>query len=264
MQQRIRRTAIITVLLAIGFALWDTPLWFSHNKTMTANYALNIYYDGFYLLAAQLCFGISRRLKRANRDPAAVAAYRYWAIALWLWVIGLLIWSYYNLVTKVAVPYPSPADFCFMLFLPVMAYGTWKIQAAYHPANKQPLLAGLPLIITSMILVFFVLNRPDLSSNLPIMERTINFSYSLGDGLLLSMSLVALQGGSRSAKKRHFYFLIAALLILSIADFVFYYDTAHNTYWNGSISDILYAAFPLLFANGVVRSERFLSKKAKA
>jgi len=262
MHKRVRLVTLITLLLAVGFAAWDIPLWHSTNKTMTANYTLNLYYAGFYIFASYLCLVTSQRLRGGRRDKNTISAFRLWAFALIVYALGLLIWSYYNLVTKVAIPYPSPADFCFLLFLPIMAYGTWKIQGAYQTANKQPLLAGLPLIITSMILVFFVFARPDLSSELPLLTRLINFASSLGDGLLLSMSLVALQGAARNVAKRHFYLLITGLLMLSFADFIFYYMSAHDTYWNGSIADVFYAAFPLIFANGVVRSERYLSKKS--
>ncbi len=258
---RVKLFTVIAIILAVGFAAWDIPLWLSHNKTTTANYALNIYYATFYLLASYLCLAASRRLKKATGDKSAVSAFRYWGIALFTWAAGLLIWSYYNLIAKVSIPFPSLADIGFLIFLPVMAFGTWRVQAAYQSENRQPLLAGVPLIIVSMVLVFFVFNRPDLSSDVPLLNRLINFAYSLGDGLLLSMSLVALQGSARSGAKRHFYILIAGLLMLSIGDFTFYYTTAHETYWNGSIADVFYAAFPLVFAVGVVRAERYLSQR---
>ncbi len=259
--KRVRLVAITTFALGAGFAIWDALLWLNPDKTRTANYVLNIYYALFYILASYLCFSASRRLRNTN-DKNATQGLLFWGIALAAWAVGLLIWSYYNLVAKIDIPFPSLADIGFLIFLPVMALGTWKIQGVYQSENKQPLIAGLPLIIVSMVLVLFVFNRPDLSTDLPMLARFINFAYSLGDGILLSMTLVALQGNARAGTKRHFYILILGLMMLTVGDFTFYYSTAHETYWNGYIPDIFFAAFPLIFANGITRAEYYLSQRS--
>ncbi len=253
-----RRTTYITIatiVLALGFIAWDIPLWLGDSKTTNANYAINIYYASFYVLAAVFC------LMAARRVTIAASAFRFWGIALLAWAGGLFAWSYYNIVAKQEIPFPSAADVGFLLFLPLMAYGTWRMQSAYRAKNRQPLIASIPLVIISMLLVFFVFNRPDLSTDLSLLTRFINFSYSLGDGLLLSMTLVALQGAASSGAKKHFYLLIAGLLMLTIGDFTFYFTTSHETYWNGYFPDIFYAAFPLIFVNGVVRAEVYLANQ---
>ena len=52
------------------------------------------------------------------------SAWLCYGLAALSWFIGMLIWSYYELATGLAVPFPSVADVFFMSFAPLFVLGT--------------------------------------------------------------------------------------------------------------------------------------------
>jgi hypothetical protein len=228
--------------LYVLYAGYCLALQMTNHFSSVLNYWVNVFCAVLYCICAAVAWYYSRRVE----IPAYRMTYLMWAIGMLVWGIGLIIWSYYNLILKVGVPFPSIADICFIVYYGFMGYGTLRLQQISNDKNQLPILASLPVTIISFVMVLFVFNRPDLSTAVPIVQRVISVGYSLGDALLLSMVLVAIQNAVGSRVRRAILFIISSFVVMLIADFTFFYGTARGSYYNGNISDVLYGLFPTL------------------
>lgn len=251
--------SLLMVSLLAVYLVWDYYVIKTGQIDTPINYWSNVWAISLHWTASIICIYGAYKLK----GHLAAKAYGAWAIATLLWGAGLMVWSYYNLVLQVEAPYPSLADYFFVSFLPIMAVGIWIMQKVYQKERHQPLLASIPIMIVSILAVVVVFNKPELSSDLPVAERTISLALSLGDAFLLSMAMAAAQGAAFAKANKSIYVIIFALLVLLSADFLFLYTSANETYFNGSISDVLYTSFPAIFAIGVAGSINYLYKESK-
>jgi hypothetical protein len=251
MKQRLN-TKLMTIILtslAVGVLAWWVALQNYMEHTSIWNYLFNLGYGAVFAFTA---FVAMRGAQIFGRRSNVGRVFLYFGIAMALWAAGLAMWTYDNVITQIDVPYPSVADIPFLLFYPFMGLGLWRLDdITQRTPNSSRLLASLPLILVSMLIVFVVLRRPDLSSSLPLMERLANVAYSLGNAFLISMTLVAWQSAMKHFS-RGLYWIITSLMVLAAGDYLFSYRSAKGLYWNGDISDLLYAAFAILFAQGLI------------
>lgn len=165
--------------------------------------------------------------------------------------VGLIIWVYYNLVLNVSIPFPSFADVAFMVFYPLITIGCVYLLAIYKTLISKNLLRdSLIIVILSFIIIFGLFSRPDLSSNLSLLERFINIYYPMGDVVTLSLALIALRIGGGKIHPS-LYILVVGLLVQTSADLLFTFRTAKSIYWNGDIADLLYTISGFLISIGL-------------
>ncbi len=249
----------LAAVLGSVYYVWDFLVVKNNLLGTTANYLSNTYQGTLFVIGGIVCLITSRRV---GAGTSLGRVFSIWAVALVTWGIGAYIWSYYELVLKVGVPYPSLADFAYMTFLPLMGIGLWFLQQVSQGERRLPLLASLPMVVACSVAVLVILNRPDLSSDLPVMTRAVGLGLSLGDAFLISMAMVALLGASLKRAPLGMYIIILAILLQSTADFLFVYMDAHDKYYSGSLPDLLWSAFPLILAVGVVSLSRSLGPSA--
>lgn len=251
-------TRMLTLVLACLTAVvlvWDYQLFQMVNKSTDWNYYFNLAYGSIFLLATYIAFLGAKQLGASTK---AGRVFLCFSASMAMWAIGLGIWTFYNVVPRVEVPYPGLSDIPFILFYPIMGYGLWRMDDLYHgQPGKHRLLASLPLILVSALVVFIVMRRPDLSSELPLLERLANLAYSLGNAFLLSMALVAWQSSLKRFQQGRIW-LLMSLFVLTVADYLFTYRSAKEIYWNGDISDLLYAGVAILFCIGLLQITRKL------
>jgi hypothetical protein len=234
------------------FALlgWHLILFFTNQTTTQWNYLFNTAYALLYFSAGVVgLFGVKLHgIKSAvGREVFAIA------LGMFGFSIGLFIWSYYNIIAKVGVPFPSIADFFFVLYIPFIGYGIINLLGIFGLFySKRIMYESLTVFILVAILIVFLGNPPDLSTQLPLLTKALNVFYLLGDTFLVTLGVMLIrltQGRINSS----FFFFIGALLVMACADLLFSYRTGTGIYWNGDISDLLYAFAGFLFSMGVTK-----------
>ncbi len=179
------------------------------------------------------------------------------------WGIGQMFWSlYYNIFTKVEIPYPSLADVGYSLSFPFLAIGLVNLSKATgakfslkHPMGK---LLALFIIIIGVIIAYYLLivvaRSGVISPNTDFLKVFFDFAYPLGD-LTILLSALLVYGLSfkyfGGRYKLPIISILLGLLVLFFGDFSFSYTTTIGTYFNGHWVDLVLPTAWMLIVFGV-------------
>lgn len=188
------------------------------------------------------------------------------------WGAGLLIWTYY-LAQGIAIPYPSPADYFFILSFPLWICGL--LQLAQVVGVKSGLrnlggkfLSALVTIIAAVVSYYLLVviaqgNSADPKASAA--QLVFNFIYTYG--LLLCVIIVAVTF-SLSRKylggryKQPVLLLFFGLTTHFVAIFFFTYSTIHQTYFSGNIADFLFTIAVYFESLGIINLDTKLITNA--
>lgn len=199
--------------------------------------------------AALACWFAGQQAKA----PRVRWAWRLLAAATGAWAAGEASWSYDELLTGRAVPFPSLADAGFLLF-PVLAAAALLLL----PAGKQAvsrlldlldglLIAGSLLVLTWATSLGAALDAGGATR----LVTALSLAYPLGD--LVVITLVLLVIGRVTGGRRVVLGLLAAgLVALAAADSTFVYLTSTGSYSSGDVCDLGWVAGFALVALGAV------------
>lgn len=161
---------------------------------------------------------------------------------------GQMVWSYYNIVARVEIPYPSIADIGYFSIIPLFALGTYSFAKAagakftLYTIKGKLIIVIIPLVMVALSYFLFLRNlSPDLSDPL---RTFLDFGYPLGEAVTISIALVTfeLSRGILGGKMRsRILYLIFALFIQYVTDYTFLYRVAAETYFNAGPVDLMYA-----------------------
>lgn len=237
-------------LLTFFVACWALYLQLSPDKTTTWNYLYNIGYGLLYFFGAFM--GVTGAIRLSTQTNMGKALL-YLGLGLGSYGSGLVIWSYYNIILQVEIPYPSASDILFLFFIPLIAAGCLSaLGIVRSQLSRRSALEAVGIFIISSLVVFGFLNRPDLSRDLPFLTKLFNIAYPLGDTILLTLAYTTVRisgGGMRSGMM----LISLGLLFQVLGDMVFAYRTTTETYWNGDIADILFSASAAISSFGMLR-----------
>lgn len=234
----------------LALLVWAGTLFFTRQTDTEWNYLFNAAYAMLYFSVGIVgLFGVKLHgLKSAvGRELLAIT------IGMFGFLFGLFIWSYFNIILQIETPYPSLADVFFVLYIPFIGYGIINLLNVFGLFySRRILMETVSIFLLATVIIFFYGNPPDLSGAVPLLEKSLNIFYLAGDAFLLSLGymLIRLTQGKIHTS---FFFLIGALVIMAIADLLFAYRTGADMYFNGDISDILYATAGFLFSMGVTK-----------
>lgn len=218
---------LIYVVVAYGFEKSD--------------FVTHLWSDLFWTIAALLT--ALRCLKTARLEKAHIKqAWLFFSYANFSWFVGMLIWSYLELVSGVAVPFPSLADVFFIGFAVFMLIGLIHYRSS---ARSVPLtlkqISELGLILTTILISLF------LTLSAPIRELDESFLY-----LAVSLSYPVLYAGvfffgltspfiKPSKDKRHVMFLLLiAIGIHAFSDTIYSYSLLGKNYSVGNYLDVFW------------------------
>ncbi len=197
-------------------------------------------YEGLELLAVAACV-LRAALVRAER-----AAWASLAVGALGWTVGDIV---YDFVYGGRPPFPSVADGFYLAFYPACYLAlVLLVRARLSSFNRSLWLDGVMALLAAAaagasVLLEVVLDH---THGRPALIAT-NLAYPLGDILLLALvvGVFALTGW----RPGRTWTLIGLSLILgTVADGVFLYQSSTNTYAEGTILDALWPASLLLLA----------------
>lgn len=180
--------------------------------------------------------------------------------------LGQTIFSFYNIVLKVDIPYPSLADIGFFGSIPLYIYGTVLLAKASGVSisiksikNKiQAVLVPLIALIGSYIL-FLQGYEFDWSAPLQVF---LDFGYPLGQAFYVSLALLTYLLSKKTlggVMKNRVLLILLALITTYIADFNFLTQAYEGTWMNGGYGDTIYMTAYFFMTLGIIEmKEKFI------
>lgn len=172
---------------------------------------------------------------------------------------GLQVWTYYNVIAKVEVPYPSLADFGYFALIPAYALGAWmfaqasgaKFSLRTSGGKVWALFIPLTAIVVSDVLF---LKDIGLDFSDPI-KLFLDFGYPFGEIIPVSIALFTLTlsrsllGGTM---KNRILYLVGAFFFQFLTEYAFLYTAGTATYVNGGWNDLMYATSYTIMSLGII------------
>ncbi len=236
---------VLVLLFLVLTGWWAILFFYFHGQLETKN----LMWAAVYQLAALwgAIWGISIARSWGGAASLIGRAILMFSIGLLLQNFGQTVFSVYNLVLKIGVPYPSLADIGFFGSIPFYIYGTYLVGKvcgaklslrSYH--NKAFALI-LPLVLLT-VSYFFFLRGYVFDPNQPL-KTFLDFGYPFGQALYISLALLALifsKSFLGGIMKNSMLLLLTGLCVQYIADFNFLYQAGNGTWLNGGYGDLLY------------------------
>lgn len=189
------------------------------------------------------------------------------SIGLLLQVFGQTVFSVYNLLLQIDVPYPSLADFGFFGSIPFYIYGTYLIskvcgaKISLKSGHNKFFAVLIPLVLLAGTYMFFLKDYAfDPSSPL---RTFLDFGYPLGQAIYISFAILAFifskdyLGG---IAKRTIKFVLIALCIQYAADFNFLLQAGNGTWVNGGYGDFFYLLSYAVMSFAIIRFGSLFTK----
>jgi hypothetical protein len=169
-------------------------------------------------------------------------------IGLMLSALGEFTWAAYYF-SNVPVPYPSIADVFYLgSYVPLILAAAMYFKAFSSVLTKKRLAISLAVIFTCGIIVFELVLPTEFAGNPSFLTVIDDQIYLIMDMALLSLTILSLAIFSGGTMARWWTILAAGFALDIIGDEVFFYQNAQGTYYNGSLSDLLYVMAYLLLS----------------
>ena len=193
--------------------------------------------------AAVACWLAARRRQGRGRLGWALVG-----VSAFSWGMGSVAWTYYDVVARIPVPFPSYADAGFLIAIPLAFVGLASFPGSPKSATSRlrTLLEG-SLIASGLLYLSWVtaLGGTYAASTGSLAEKAIGLAYPVGDVVMGSIVLLLLP---RSNRENRLPLLLVGCGILAntVSDSVFTYLQLDNSY--NAISNVVDAGWILGFA----------------
>ncbi len=172
---------------------------------------------------------------------------------------GLLMYTYYNIVVKVAIPYPSLADIGYFSLIPAYTYAAfmfaWASGIKFSLRTARGKLQVLIIPVLALLLAYgLFLNDTTVDASHPL-KLFLDFGYPLGEIIPVSIALLTLTlsrnllGGTMRSRIRY---LVFAFFFQFVTEYTFLYVVAANKFVDGGISDLMYATSYAIMSLGII------------
>ncbi|HZX01026.1 MAG TPA: hypothetical protein VFE87_01345, partial [Candidatus Paceibacterota bacterium] len=259
LKQRAVQILVFGYVLGLVWWLW---VYTTGQVNTNSNYIWTVFTSTIYPLFGGIS-GVLLSRKWGFLSSSLGRAIFFLSAGVIAYGVATLIWSYYNFVLFVDVPYPSLADAFYLLSYPFWAIGLVNLGSGIGAGYKLRTTRGkIALILAPLIgiaLTYFIfisiVQGGDLGfeGSSPI-EIFLNIFYPLGDailitaiGLIYGLSYKIFGGRFKSAINMLFIGFLAAYF----ADAIFSYTTTQETYYTGNWVDVLFMTNLFLITVGV-------------
>ncbi len=239
------RASYIIIFAYLGLALWWLSLYVSGVRDAQVSY-----WFGFaYALIALAGFfrGLHVAQKWGGTESWIGKSIIFLSLGLFGEWFGQTVWTYYNAIAQLEVPYPSIADIGYFAIIPCYALGMYFIAKAsgtriiLRSIHGKLLAIVLPILMFLISYIFFL---KDLQIDLTTPIKTfLDYGYPVGEAIVISIALTtySLSKGVLGGKmKNTILFLIFAIVVQYITDSLFLYRIANEIYFNGDFVDFMY------------------------
>lgn len=260
MVKNILRSKLTFVFLAYFLFLffWWLKIALSGVKVSTENHLFNFSYTFIALFGALYGLYVAWKVWGGFRSVIGRGLIFLSLGLLGEW-FGSTIWSYFNIIEQVEVPYPSIADLGFFSIIPLYALAMIHFgRASGVRITIRSFLGALQAILIPAIMVLvsylLFLRNIEIDWGNPV-KLFLDFGYPGGEAitvsfgiLAFSLSLKVLGGRMRS----RIFYIVFAVVFQYITDYLFLYRSGMGQYYNAGFVDLLYAASFMIMSLGLV------------
>lgn len=250
--------------LAQGLILYFVVLfvwWVWMNASGQTNTDVSYWYGAAYPLIA-LIGGISGLMfskKWGGWKSVMGRGIIFLALGLLGQAFGQFTWTFYNLILRVEVPYPSIADIGYLSIIPFysLAMVNFARASGVH-LSLRSYMSKLQVVIVPivMLVISYLLFLQDYEFDFSAPVRIfLDFGYPMGEAIIISVAILTLWlsrnylGGLMKPKIRY---IIFAFFVLYITDYTFLYRASRELYVNGGIVDLMYTFSFLVMSIGLL------------
>jgi len=212
---------------------------------------IKIVSDGFPLLlsfsGAVLAFSIYRRQAKTR---GGIRIWGTMTLGLVFWTFGEAIWTYYELVLRQEVPYPSVADVAWAVgYIPLILSVGYQFRSLRASISRRGKLLIAAIILAMIVLTVWLVVYPILASpeaGTPL-EMFFSLAYPLEDLILFSVGtalVLTFLGGQLAFS---WGAIALGILLLSVSDLLFSYGTWNGLYYPDGQLNLLSALFDILY-----------------
>ncbi|HKZ35008.1 MAG TPA: hypothetical protein VJ179_04045 [Patescibacteria group bacterium] len=257
---RITKPALFLTGFYVALIVWWLTIQYSGITDTLVNFAFAFALGLLPLIGG--FWGLAQAKKYGMLKSVLGKALTFLSSGLITWGFGEMIWSYYNLILHVEVPYPSWADASFILSWPLWTIGMVFLSAAtgakfgLRSRNGRLLLFIIPLavIILSYYLLVQVARQGSFELTGGALKIFFDLVYPIWDVIILTVTILVYGLSVKSLGGRLKFPVIITLLgfvVNYFADFSFSYTTTIETFYNGSLTDLLFTTAMFLLSFGV-------------
>ncbi len=163
---------------------------------------------------------------------------------------GQLVFSYYNIIAKVEIPFPSAADFFYFSIIVFYILGAIELfqsagsRFSLRNLKGKVLVFVIPAIALAISWLLLLKNlHVDFSNLHNGLITFLSYSSPLGGAIYISIAVLTFQLSYRllgGLLRKRVLFLIVALIFEYLAEYVFAYQAAKGTYFNGNVDDLIF------------------------
>jgi diguanylate cyclase (GGDEF)-like protein len=153
---------------------------------------------------------------------------------------GEIIWEYYECVRKIDCPFPSWSDAGFISYYPLMIAGVLLLFGSIPAASRAKQFLDSAIAATSVAILswFFMISGVWIGSTGSLFSKVVSAAYPLGDIVALFAALVLFRSpGADKVLRRSIVLLATGIILTTISDTAFTFETMKNTYETGSWVD---------------------------
>ena len=182
-----------------------------------------------------------------------------------VWTAGEAAWSYFELILKQQVPFPSPADAGFLAAVPLAVAGVAFFPGRHRAASRLASLLDGAIIAGALLMISWatVLGTVYLAGSDSTLSMLLGLAYPISDIAIAVMALLLL-GRTAGSARLPLALVVAGLFANLLADSAFAYLTAGNSYGKVQLIDTARVAGYLLIALGAVRAALSTGPAAQA
>lgn len=167
---------------------------------------------------------------------------------LFLWFLGENTWAIYTLILEVDVPYPSLADFFWIIgYIPFFIALLMYIKIFSHALSWKNTLIIIVATLIVTVFVYISILSPITSLEKDAITLAMDFAYPTLDILLFFMATLGLMIFWKGKLGKSWLLICSATLMDVIADIIFSCATAQGTYYCGHVSDLLFSIAYVLY-----------------
>src|SRR5215211_1800730 len=216
------------------------------------------------LLALPLCLGGLLRRRRWRRGdsqtdvgPAVTIGQRWAPVLLGLgiigWVLGQMLFTYYEWALRQPPPLPSLADVGYLSVYPLLLLGILLLPARPVPVTSRTRLALDGLMIMTAAVTFswyFILGPVMQQGSQTMLAKAVATAYPLADIVLIACLVILASRPEEHTLLPAVRLLALGLTLIVIADSNFAYWSLDDTYATGTLLDVGWSLGYMLVALG--------------
>jgi hypothetical protein len=236
------RAGVAAAVILVVFSLWLLAV------PQTAELVGNLFPIALGLVAVLLAAVTARSAHGGQR-----AAWAVMAIGLACWLLGDVLWAYYELASDRA-PFPSRADAAYLIYAPTVcvALVMFTGEVSWSGLNRVAFLDGVIVACSFFLISWVAVMRTVWRSGAESpMEFAVSMAYPVADFLVVTVGVLVLIR-SPTRLRTTLSLLVAGLACSAVADSGWTFLQNSTGYSTGNPIDILWVASSLLIGVAAV------------